>query len=164
MSNKRGNLGIIIKSKASPARKATRVVIPPQTQIVSQNYLVEPAPPQRDSGSQLQSVAQFKDFLMQHDSQFVDFIGSDLLVQILDAQLMKDSMISFMAQLMRQGEQRDNFYIKSRAAIQDTVALHYVLRAVQASQQLDFYLPSLVEMVGDLLDCERCSIYLYDRA
>lgn len=29
---------------------------------------------------------------------------------------------------------------------------------------MEFYLPSLVEMLSDMLECERCSLYLYDRA
>lgn len=110
-------------------------------------------------------MAQFKSFLLQHDSHFVEFINSDMLMHILDTQLMKESMISFMAQLMKTGggQQKDNFYIKTRMAIQDTVALYYVMRQIGTSSQLEFYLPSLVEMVSDLLDCERCAVYLYDR-
>lgn len=65
----------------------------------------------------LQSVSNFKQFLMQNDSQFLDFINSELLIQILDTQLMKESMISFMAHIMRAGAQKDNFYVKTRSAI-----------------------------------------------
>lgn len=101
---------------------------------------------------------------MQNDSQFLDFINSDLLIQILDTQLMKESMISFMAHIMRAGAQKDNFYVKTRSAIQDTVALFYVVKNIASNTQLEFYLPSLVEMMSDLVDAERCAMYLYDRA
>jgi hypothetical protein len=30
------------------------------------------------------------------------------------------------------------------------------------NNSLEFYLPRLVEMLSDLLDVERCSIFLYD--
>jgi len=33
----------------------------------------------------LQSVSQFKQFLLQNDSHFIEYINSDLLVHILDA-------------------------------------------------------------------------------
>jgi hypothetical protein len=112
----------------------------------------------------LQSVAQFKSFLLSNDSQFIEFINSEMLVHILDTQLMKESMISFMAQLMKNGgPQKDNFYIKTRSAIQDTVALYYVMRQIASNNQLEFYLPSFVEMVSDLVDSDRCTVYLYDR-
>jgi hypothetical protein len=31
------------------------------------------------------------------------------------------------------------------------------------NNQTEFYLPRLVEMISDLIDVERCSIFLYDR-
>jgi hypothetical protein len=37
-----------------------------------------------------------------------------------------------------------------------------VTRNIQINNSLEFYLPRLVEMLSDLLDVERCSIYLYD--
>lgn len=60
--------------------------------------------------------------------------------------------------------QKDNFYVKTRGCVQDTLALYYVVKNIaNCSSQMDFYLPSLVEMLSDMIDCERCSIYLYDR-
>lgn len=35
-------------------------------------------------------------------------------------------------------------------------------RNIQINNSLEYYLPRLVEMLSDLLDVERCSIYLYD--
>lgn len=90
-------------------------------------------------------------------------MNSDLLLHILDTQLMRESMISFMSVLMK-SMQKDNFYVKTRMAVQDTVALFYVVRCLASNFQIDFYLPCLVEMLSDLLDCERCSLYLFDRA
>ncbi len=69
-----------------------------------------------------------------------------------------------MAHIMRTGQQKDNFYVKARSAIQDTVAMFYVVKNIASNTQIEFYLPSLVEMIGDLVDAERCAIYLYDRA
>jgi hypothetical protein len=38
------------------------------------------------------------------------------------------------------------------------------VRNIASNTQLEFYLPSLVEMMSDLVDAERCAVYLYDRA
>jgi hypothetical protein len=49
---------------------------------------------------------------------------------------MKESMISLMASLMKFGGSsglKDNLYVRTRLAIQDTVSLFYVIRALQAS-------------------------------
>lgn len=101
---------------------------------------------------------------MQNDSHFLEYVNSDLLISILDTQLMKDSMISFMAHIMRNSSQKDNFYIKTRTCLQDTFSLFYVLKNIAANIQLDFYLPCLVDMLSDLSDADRCSLYLYDRS
>ena len=50
----------------------------------------------------------------------------------------------------------------TRQAIQDTLALFFVARNISFNNSLEFYLPRLVEMISDLLDVERCSIFLYD--
>jgi len=42
------------------------------------------------------------------------------------------------------------------------LGLFFVTRNIQINNSLEFYLPRLVEMLSDLLDVERCSIYLYD--
>lgn len=47
--------------------------------------------------------------------------------------------------------------------IQDTLALFYMIKNVSSNNGLEFYLPRLVELISDLLDVERCSIFLYDR-
>lgn len=36
------------------------------------------------------------------------------------------------------------------------------MRNISFNNSLEFYLPRLVEMLSDLLDVERCSIFLYD--
>ena len=46
--------------------------------------------------------------------------------------------------------------------MQDTLSLFYITRNISFNNSLEFYLPRLVEMLSDLLDVERCSIFLYD--
>jgi transcriptional regulator with GAF, ATPase, and Fis domain len=75
---------------------------------------------------------------------------------------MRESMISMMAQVLGSGQTKDNFFLLTRQAIQDTLALFYVAKNISFNNQLEFYLPRLVEILSDLLDVERCSIYLYD--
>ena len=77
--------------------------------------------------------------------------------------MMKEGMISFMASLMGNGSNKDNFFLRTRVAIQDTVSLFYIVKNISSNNGLEFYLPRLVEMISDLIDVERCSIFLYDR-
>ena len=99
--------------------KKVKKMLPSQHQFNNTGYR-EPTP--NRTHNKPQSVSQFKSFLLQNDSQFVEFINSDLLVHILDTQMMKESMISFMASLIKStgssGQmQKDNFYVKTRVAV-----------------------------------------------
>lgn len=71
-------------------------------------------------------------------------------------------MISTMAQVLGSGQTKDNFFLQTRQAIQDTLGLFYITRNISFNNSLEFYLPRLVEMLSDLLDVERCSVFLYD--
>jgi hypothetical protein len=110
----------------------------------------------------LQSVEEFRHFLLQNDSNFIDYVNSNLVLSIFDSHLMREGMISMMAQVLGNGKTKDNFFLQTRQAIQDTLALFYVSKNISLNNQLEFYLPRLVEMLSDLLDVERCSIFLYD--
>ena len=71
-------------------------------------------------------------------------------------------MISIMAQVLGNGKTKDSFFLLTRQAIQDTLGLFFITRNISMNNSLEFYLPRLVEMLSDLLDVERCSIFLYD--
>lgn len=118
----------------------------------------------QNSGSMndLQSVEEFRHFLLQNDSNFTDYVNSNLVLSIFDSHLMREGMISMMAQVLGNGQTKDNFFLLTRQAIQDTLALFYVAKNISFNNQLEFYLPRLVEIISDLLDVERCSIFLYD--
>lgn len=73
-------------------------------------------------------------------------------------------MISMMAQVLGSGATKDNFFLRTRQAIQDTITLFYITRNIAFNNSIEYYLPRLVEMLSDLLDVERCSIFLYDGA
>jgi hypothetical protein len=75
---------------------------------------------------------------------------------------MREGMISTMAQVLGSGQTKDNFFLQTRQAIQDTLGLFYITRNISFNNALEFYLPRLVEMLSDLLDVERCSVFLYD--
>ena len=64
--------------------------------------------------------------------------------------------------MMGNGVAKDNFFLKTRAALQDTLTLFFITRNISFNHNIEFYLPRLVEMVSDLLEVERCSIFLYD--
>ena len=63
---------------------------------------------------------------------------------------------------MGNGSTKDNFFLKTRSALQDTMTLFYITRNISFNNNIEFYLPRLVEMLSDLLEVERCSIFLYD--
>merc|ERR1740117_2247237 len=69
-----------------------------------------------------------------------------------------------MAQSLGTGQTKDNFFLRTRQAIQDTLTLFYIVRNIAFNNSIEYYLPRLVEMLSDLLDVERCSIFLYDGA
>jgi hypothetical protein len=64
---------------------------------------------------------------------------------------------------MGNGHSKDNFFLKTRLAIQDTLSLFFVAKNIGQNNAVEFYLPRLIEMLSDLLDVERCGLYLYDR-
>lgn len=42
------------------------------------------------------------------------------------------------------------------------MTLFYITKNISFNNNIEFYLPRLVEMLSDLLEVERCSIFLYD--
>ena len=112
--------------------------------------------------SDLQTVEEFRHFLLRNDSSFNDYFNSPLMLSVFDTHLMRESMISIMAQVIGNGQTKDSFFLMTRQAIQDTLGLFFIARNIVFNNSLEFYLPRLVEMLSDLLDVERCSIFLYD--
>ena len=94
--------------------------------------------------SDLQSVEEFRHFLLQNDSNFIDYVNSSLVLQIFDSHLMREGMISMMAQVLGTGQTKDNFFLQTRHAIQDTLALFYISKNISFNNSLEFYLPRLV--------------------
>jgi hypothetical protein len=78
----------------------------------------------------LQSVEEFRHFLLQNDSNFIDYVNSNLVLSIFDSHLMREGMISMMAQVLGNGKTKDNFFLQTRQAIQDTLALFYVSKNI----------------------------------
>ena len=73
--------------------------------------------PQAPTLNSLQNVDQFKHFLLSNDSQFSEYLNSELLKQAFDTHMMKEGMITFMAQMMGNGSLKDNFFLKTRSAL-----------------------------------------------
>ncbi len=53
--------------------------------------------------SGLQSVEEFHHFLLRNDSFFCDYVNSPLMLSVFDTHLMRESMISIMAQVLGNG-------------------------------------------------------------
>jgi hypothetical protein len=66
------------------------------------------------SMNDLQSVEDFRHFLLQNDSNFTDYVNSNLVLSIFDSHLMRESMISMMAQVLGSGQTKDNFFLLTR--------------------------------------------------
>lgn len=64
--------------------------------------------------SDLQSVEEFRHFLLRNDSQFTEYVNSSLLLSIFDSHLMREGMISTMAQVLGSGQTKDNFFLQTR--------------------------------------------------
>ena len=63
---------------------------------------------------------------------------------------------------MNNGQLKDNFFLKTRGALQDSLTLFFITKNISYNNSIEFYLPRLVELLSDLLEVERCSIFLYD--
>jgi len=55
--------------------------------------------------------------LLQNDSSFSDYINNPLLLGLFDSHLMRESMISIMAQVLGNGKTKDSFFLLTRQAI-----------------------------------------------
>ena len=99
--------------------------------------------------SDLQSVEEFRHFLLRNDSSFCDYVNSPLMLSVFDTHLMRESMISIMAQVLGNGQPKDSFFLMTRQAIQDTLGLFFIARNIAFNNSLEFYLPRLVEMFSD---------------
>ena len=74
-------------------------------------------PANSSSLSDLQSVEEFRHFLLRNDSQFTEYVNSSLLLSIFDSHLMREGMISTMTQVLGSGQTKDNFFLQTRQAI-----------------------------------------------
>ena len=53
--------------------------------------------PEMQSLTSVQNVETFKNFLLQNDSQFSEYLNSDIIKATFDTHMMKEGMITFMA-------------------------------------------------------------------
>ncbi len=83
------------------------------------------------------------------------------MLSVFDTHLMRESLISIMAQVLGNGKTKDIFFLMARRAThQDTLGLFFIARNIASNNSLEFYFPRLVDMISGLLDVERCSIFL----
>jgi hypothetical protein len=64
--------------------------------------------------SDLQNVEEFRHFLLSNDSSFSSYISTPLLLGLFDSHLMRESMISIMAQVLGNGQTKDSFFLLTR--------------------------------------------------
>lgn len=57
-------------------------------------------------------------------------MNSDLLKATFDTHMMKEGMITFMAQLMGNGQLKDNFFLKTRSALQESLTLYFTTKNI----------------------------------
>ena len=61
-------------------------------------------------------------------------------------------------------QSREAFIAKTRVALLETLTVYVISKNISQNNDIEFYLPRLVECMATMLECERCAIYLYDRA
>jgi hypothetical protein len=66
------------------------------------------------SMTDLQSVDEFRHFLLRNDSSFGDYVNSPLMLSLFDTHLMREGMISIMAQVLGNGQTKDSFFLMTR--------------------------------------------------
>lgn len=135
-------------------RDLTRKSKSKQAKGLASTYLSEPKPPKSKARSatpenpqpkkkskshvqsahnginDLQSVEEFRHFLLENDSSFSNYIQNPLLLGLFDSHLMRENMISIMAQVLGNGQTKDSFFLLTRQAIQDTLSLFFVTRNI----------------------------------
>ena len=65
----------------------------------------------------LQQVEEFRHFLLKNDSQFVEYCNIPFVLSVFDSHLMRSNMISMMAQVLGNGQTKDNFFLQTRQAM-----------------------------------------------
>lgn len=69
------------------------------------------------SMTDLQTVEEFRHFLLRNDSQFSEYVNSPLMLSLFDSHLMREGMISIMAQVLGNGQTKDSFFLMTRQAM-----------------------------------------------
>ncbi|CAG9334189.1 unnamed protein product [Blepharisma stoltei] len=101
----------------------------------------------------------FDENLGQH--MYQDFSGSEFLKTILDAQLCREEMKKVTKFLLGKTSQ-DVFLFKTRTILFESVSFFLSLRNVAFQNFGDVFLPRVLEMLSDIFEAEKVTVFLYD--
>lgn len=94
-------------------------------------------------------------------NMYEDFKGSELLKSVLDAQLCREEMKKVIKFLLGKTS-KDVFMFKTRTILFETISLFLSLRNVVFQNQVDVFLPRVLEMLVDILEVQRAVLYIYE--
>ena len=94
-------------------------------------------------------------------NMYQDFNGAEFLKSILDAQLCREEMKKVVKFLLGKTS-KDVFLFKTRTILFESLSLFLSLRNVAFQNNLEVFLPRVLEMMIDILEVERIILYLND--
>lgn len=103
----------------------------------------------------------FDENLSQH--MYQEFSGCEFLKTILDAQLCREEMRKVIKFLLGKTSQ-EVFLFKTRTILFESLSFFLSLRNVAFQNCGDVFLPRVLEMLADILECEKVTVYLYDES
>lgn len=92
---------------------------------------------------------------------YQDFHEAEFLKSIVDSQLSRDEMQKVMKFLLGKTSQ-DLFIYKTRTIIFESLSLFLSLRNVAFLNSPDIFMPRTLEMLLDILEVEKITVYVYD--
>lgn len=88
-------------------------------------------------------------------------VDIDVVTELVRRNLEEEDVQRILRKLDRQD--RDGFLSRLQSLLRRTSALLLISRQLSDSLFVDVLLPRLVDLIGDFLGAERCSVFLYDR-
>jgi len=96
------------------------------------------------------------------DSNFTEFQGGEILKAALDAQLNRSDMSGIMTYLLGHVS-KEVFIHKSKTILYECMAAFISIRNIQFNHDIDNFLPKMIELLSEIVESERCTLYMYDK-
>jgi putative methionine-R-sulfoxide reductase with GAF domain len=94
-------------------------------------------------------------------NMYQDFNGAEFLKNILDVQLCREQMKKVIKFLLGKTS-KDVFLFKTRTILFESLSLFLSLRNVAFLNNIEVFLPRVLEMMIDIIEVDRVILYVYD--